>query len=210
MNNVILRLSDEEVMEIARQLRVGYGLKCTPRYNTERNFGVHYESVGEHVFALHYLLEYFARVEKLPRALDMEKARRMITFHDFGEIPNGDKPYHTKTKEDEDQEREDAKKVFASLPVEIRSIAQESWEDYEARKSLEAQFVYALDKVEPMFELFNPVTELSFKRLEQTYDQHIGKKLAATENFPVMRRFVEVVSSDMLARRVFWVKEAAE
>jgi 5'-deoxynucleotidase YfbR-like HD superfamily hydrolase len=202
----ILNLSDEKVMEIARQLRVGYGMKATPRYSTERDLKVHYESDADHVFALHYLLEYFVRVEKLPRPLDMEKARQMITFHDFGEIINGDKPYHTKTKEDEAQEHEDAKKIFAMLPAEIRSIAREGWESYEAKKSLEAQFVYALDKVEPLFELFDEVNERSFRRLEQTYEQHIGKKLKATEEFPVMRRFVEVVSADMLRRGVFWVK----
>ncbi len=206
MSNDILKLSDEEILEIARQLRVAYQLKRTLRFNTERNFEVHSESVGEHVFALHFLLEYFVRVEKLPRMLEMEKVRRMITFHDFGEIPNGDKPYHFKTKEDEEQEREDAKTVFAMLPAEIRSIARESWDNYEARRGLEGRFVNALDKIEPMFELFDEVNVASFKRLKQTYEQHLGKKIKATEEFPVMRRFVEVVSSDMLSRDVFWVK----
>ena len=60
-----------------------------------------------------------------------------------------------------------------------------------------------------MFELFDPISELSFKRLEQTYEQHVGRKIAATEKFPVMRRFVEAVSNDMLKRQVFWVKESA-
>jgi 5'-deoxynucleotidase YfbR-like HD superfamily hydrolase len=210
MGNAVLALPDAGILEIARQLRVAYQIKRTLRFYTTRDQTVHNESVGEHVFALHFLLEYFVRVEKLPRMLDMERVRRMITFHDFGEIPRGDKPYHFKTKEDEDQEREDAKTVFAMLPPEIRSIALESWEAYETRRGLEGRFVNALDKIEPMFELFDPVNEHSFKRLRQTYEQHVGKKLKATEEFPVMRRFVEVVSSDMLARGVFWVKEAAE
>jgi 5'-deoxynucleotidase YfbR-like HD superfamily hydrolase len=202
--------SDDEILEIVRQLRVGYQLKRTLRYDSERDFSTHNESVGEHVFALHYLLEYFLLVEMLPRTLDREKLHRIITFHDFGEIPNGDKPYHLKTPEDQEQEQKDALIVFAMLPVEIRWIAQKSWEDYETQESLEAQFVYALDKIEPMFELFDPVNEKSFKRLKQTYEQHIGKKLRATENFPVMRRFVEVTSQEKLKRNIFWVKETAE
>src|ERR1700737_2108107 len=109
----ILELSDEKVMEIVRQLRVGYGLKRTLRYNTKRDFSVHNESVGEHVFALHYLARYFIRVEVLPRGLDMEKVGAIIPFHDFGEIPGGDKPYIFKTKEDERQEKLDAIEIFA-------------------------------------------------------------------------------------------------
>lgn len=206
----ILALPDHEVMAIVRQLRVGYGLKRTLRYNTSRNFGVHNESVGEHVFALHYLLEYFARVEVLPRPLDWLRVHTILTFHDFGEIPHGDKPYHLKTAADEEQEREDAKKVFASLPQEIALVAQQSWQEYENKTTLEGKFAYALDKVEPVFELLDPVNEKTFKRIKHSYQDHVGKKLRATAEFPVMRRFVEVTAAEKLARDVFWRAEAAE
>lgn len=114
----ILQLPDEGVMDIVRQLRVGYGLKRTLRYNTRRDHSVHSESVAEHVFAL--------------------------------------------------------------------------------------------DKVEPMFELLDPVNERSIKRTGLTYRDHIEKKLLVTKKFPVMRRFVDVISADMLARGVFYADQAAE
>jgi hypothetical protein len=112
--------------------------------------------------------------------------------------------YHLKTKEHKKQERKDAKIVFQSLPISLQKIAKESWQDYTKQKTPEAKFVYALDKIEPLFELFNPINELSLKRLKHSYDVHYQRKFIATENFPVMRRFTDVISKDMLARKIFW------
>lgn len=207
MKNVdsILRASDEEILAEIRSLKVGYQLKRTMRYSTERDHTVHNESVAEHKFALLYLMHYFLPFEDPERLLNVGTVCSLITFHDFGEILNGDKPYHLKTAVHEQQEREDAKLVFSKLPESIRDIAYKSWHEYEQRSTLEARFVYALDKVEPMFELMDPVNELSLKRTRFTYQHHIVKKRQATEGFPVMRRFVEVGSADMLKRGVFWV-----
>lgn len=196
--------SDDFIMSEVRALRVGYGLKNTLRYYTKRDFSVHSESVAEHVFALHYLSLYFIPLEDPHSKLDTKKIHQLITFHDFGEILHGDVPYHLKTKEHKKQERKDAKIIFLSLPISLQKIAKESWKDYEEQKTPEAKFVYALDKVEPLFELFNPVNELSLKRLKHSYDSHYQRKFLATVNFPVMRRFTDVVSKDMLARKLFW------
>jgi len=80
----------------------------------------------------------------------------------------------------------------------------ERWEEYEDRKTSEARFVYALDKIEPAFELFDPVSEKSLKRTKFTYEQHMGKKKVATEGFPVMWKFMEAIAADMKERGVFW------
>ncbi|MEK7140798.1 MAG: HD domain-containing protein, partial [Patescibacteria group bacterium] len=196
--------SDKRILTEFKALRVGYGLKRTLRYWSKRDFSVHSESVAEHLFALHFLSSYFLLFEDPKHKLDVARVHKIITFHDFGEILNGDVPYHKKTKKHEKQEHKDAKKVFSSLPLSIKKIAYQSWKEYLDRKSREAQFVYALDKIEPLFELFDPVNELSMKRLKFSYKSHFGKKFLATENFPVMRRFVEAVSKDMLRRKVFW------
>ncbi|HWB33751.1 MAG TPA: HD domain-containing protein [Candidatus Paceibacterota bacterium] len=198
----LLNLSDAGILRVVEQLRVGYGMKRTLRYGTKRDFSVHSESNAEHVYALHYLGTYFVRVEVLPGPLRMERVHGMFTFHDFGEMPHGDTPYKFKTKEGEAREREDALSVFAQLPEEISSFAQSCWEEYNAKMTLEAQFVNALDKVEPCFELYGPY-ETTLRRLGYTYHDHVDKKLKATEHFPVMRRFVEATVNDKLARGVF-------
>ena len=196
--------SDKRILTEFKALHVGYGLKRTLRYWTKRDFSVHSESVAEHLFALHYLTNYFLPLEDSKRKLDITRIHQIITFHDFGEILNGDVPYHKKTRTHEKQEHKDAKKIFSSLPPSIKQIARQRWGEYLNRKSKEAQFVYALDKVEPLFELYDPVNEKSLKRTKFSYKNHFVKKFKATEKFPVRRRFVEAVSKDMLARRVFW------
>jgi 5'-deoxynucleotidase YfbR-like HD superfamily hydrolase len=97
---------------------------------------VHSESVAEHVFGLFFLAQYFLPLEDPDGNLDREKLYRIFIYHDFGEIIHGDVPYHLKTEEHERQEREDAEKVFATLPATIQTIAKESWQDYEDKQSL--------------------------------------------------------------------------
>ncbi len=209
MNNQLPTIdwSDEQIMEAAKQLKVGYKLKRTLRYASERDENIHTESVAEHVFALFYLAQYFLPIEDPEKKLDVEKLYRMLIFHDFGEITHGDIPYHIKTEAHEKQERIDAKEVFASLPPHIQKDAFDVWHEYEERQTPEAKFANALDKIEPMFELLDPVSETSLKRTKFTYDVHMGKKLKAMEHFPIMLKFVKVVSGEMNSRGVFWKEE---
>lgn len=202
MSNV-LEYTDEQVMKVVRQLRLAYKLKRTPRYGATRDPKVHSESVAEHKFALFFLSRYFVRVEVLARGLDMELVDNIILFHDFGEIPRGDKPYISKTRADEQREHYDAERVFASLPHELQELGLCSWQAFETRDGLEALFVNALDKLEPCFELQGRANEQTLMRLGYTYEKHVGKKLAATEKFPVMRKFVEVTARHKLDRGVF-------
>jgi putative hydrolase of HD superfamily len=202
----ILDQTDGQIMETVRQLRVAYQLKRTLRYSSVRDFSVHHESVAEHVFALFFLTHYFHPLEDPGGALDRLKVYAILLFHDFGEIVHGDIPYHLKTQTHEEQEAADAEEVFASLPVMIGGEALRSWKEYEERKTPEALFAYALDKIEPMFELCDPVNERSIKRLRVPYDFHIRKKTSATESFPIMRKFMEVMTRDMVKRGVFWTE----
>jgi putative hydrolase of HD superfamily len=199
----ITQWSDEQILETARQLRVAYQLKHTLRYHTQRDLSIHSESVAEHIFALLFLAQYFLPIEDKANTLNRERLYQILLFHDFPEIPHGDIPYIFKTKADEERERKAAEGVFASLPLSLQKLSLNSWQEYEDRQTPEAHFAYALDKTEPVFELWDPVNEHTPERLKQTWESHIEKKRRATEHFPIMRRFVEVVSEDMLKRGVF-------
>ncbi|MCR4274654.1 MAG: HD domain-containing protein [Candidatus Campbellbacteria bacterium] len=207
--SISTKLSDEQIMEAVRQIKVAYKLKRTLRYASDRDLTVHNESVAEHVFALLFLAEYFLPFEDPDDKLDVQKLYRILLFHDFGEITHGDIPYHLKTKVDEEREQADAEEVFASLPPSLREIGHESWRAYTEKDGREARFAYALDKIEPLFELFDPINERSLKRTHHTYQDHIERKRKATEGFPVMQKFVEVVSKDMLERDVFWKEDTS-
>ncbi len=201
--------TDEQIMDIVKRLRVGYELKRTMRCSTARDFTIHSESVAEHVFALFFLSEYFRPLEDPEKKFDVEKLCHILLFHDFGEIVHGDVPYHMKTDAHRTQEKEDAEAIFDMLPTSLGKIGREGVNMYETQDCPEARFAYALDKIEPIFELLDPVNELSMKRLKFTYRDHIERKSKATEGFPIMRRFLDVVTRDMVARDVFWKEETA-
>jgi hypothetical protein len=69
----VLAGSDEDILEIAKQLRIAYGLKQTIRYAGSRDLSVHGESVAEHIFAIIFLAQYFLPLED-PEG-KMDKAR---------------------------------------------------------------------------------------------------------------------------------------
>ncbi len=199
-----LAMTDEEILGEAHKLRVAYKLKNTIRFGASRNTEEHAESVAEHVFALIYLAHYFLEHEPSAKNLNREKVYDILLFHDFGEIKHGDIPYHLKTDEDRLKEDAAAIEVFASLPVPLNTTGKVLWEEYEEKKTPEARFANAVDKIEPGFEVLDPIYKRTFERHKFTRELHIGKKLLATEGFPVMRRFVEVIADEMEVRGIFW------
>ncbi|MDE2057561.1 MAG: HD domain-containing protein [Patescibacteria group bacterium] len=193
-------------MEEAQKLLVMYAMKHLFRYSGARDPSVHGESIAEHTFADLLLAEYFLPLEDPERRLDWNRVRSILLYHDVPEIPDGDTPYHLKTLAHEAREREAAQEVFAQLPASLGERGYEHWHDYEMRRSPEAHFAYAVDKLEPVFELFsNETSASSMWRLHFTYEQHMGRKRNAIhERYPIMWRFVEVLSEDMRRRGVFW------
>ena len=200
----VLNSSDEEIIDLAERIRIGYELKKTIRYGREKDLSKHSESVAEHVFALFLLAKFFLPLEDPESNLDPVRIHELILFHDFGEIPSGDIPNHLKSEADEAQEEEDAKEVFQQLPESLNNVGLDSWNEYENLDTQEAQFAYALDKIEPAFELLDPISHESLTLMKYTYEMHITNKLEATEKFPVMRKFVDALSKKLKEDRVFW------
>lgn len=200
----VLQMTDAEVLEEARKIHVGYGMKSTIRYASQRDPNLHAESNAEHVFGLIYLASYFLAHEPSAKNLDRQKVNDILLYHDFGEMKHGDIVSYKKTQEDIDKEREAAKEIFASLPEPLNDVGYKAWQEYETNATPEAKFCYALDKVEPLFELMDPVNERTVRKLKTTYELHSSKKFTATRDFPIMMRFVELMCKDMEDRGVFW------
>ncbi len=199
--------TEEEILKEAKRLRVGYRLKRTLRYNTERNHEEHSESVAEHIFALLYLAEYFLRNEEFAEPLDALKVHQLLLFHDFEEIKNGDVVSYYKAPDHAEQSRRAAEEVFSSLPSSLREPGLAAWREYDERRTPEARFCYALDKIEPLFELFDEVNERSMKRLKVTYAMHVSNKFHVVADYPLMKRFTEVLSEDERRRGIFYDNE---
>lgn len=202
--NDILTYADEEIFEEAKRLVVGYKQKSIIRYAGKREIDVHAESDAEHVFALIYLAQYFLQHEPSAAALDKLKVIEILMYHDFPEIKYGDVVTYAKTESDQEREFSAAKEVFDSLPQSLGPLAHERWQEYEEHRTPEGKFCYALDKIEPLFELMDPVANTSIKRLKITREMHVGNKYKAAEHFPLMLRFTDVITKEWDKRDVFW------
>jgi 5'-deoxynucleotidase YfbR-like HD superfamily hydrolase len=199
-----LRQDDNEIIRLAHEIVEFYPIKRVMRYKGERDSSLHLESDGDHVAGLMHLAEYFLPLEDPEEKLDWLLVHSMLKYHDIGEIDAGDLPYHLKTKLDEANEKEAAKAVIKRHPVSMQNKMQYCWDEFHKMETRESRIANALDKIEPLFELLHPVNETSLKRLKMTVRQHVVKKVRATREFPVMRRFVIAVTRDMFRRDVFW------
>jgi putative hydrolases of HD superfamily len=200
----ILQLTDKEILEEVQQLLVGYKQKSVIRYAGKRDTNIHAESDAEHVFGLIYLAQYFLHHEPIGPSLDAYKVCQILLFHDFPEIKYVDVVTYAKTAFDVEREEGAALEVFTSLPPSLRSLSKVRWQEYESRETPEGKFCYALDKIEPLFELMDPVAARSIKDLKITYEMHTEHKFKAAKDYPVMMRLTEVISKDMLSRDIFW------
>ncbi|HEV8666768.1 MAG TPA: HD domain-containing protein [Candidatus Paceibacterota bacterium] len=200
----ILSLSDEEILTEAKRLAVGYAQKHIIRYGTEREENIHAESDAEHVFGLIYLAQYFLMHEPSAQSLDKLKVIEILLYHDFPEIKYGDVVTYAKTDSDIEKENNAAKEVFESLPESLQQVAHDRWEEYENHTTAEGKFCYALDKIEPLFELMDPVAITSIKRLHITREMHVGNKYKAAADFPLMLRFTDVITKDWDKQDIFW------
>jgi 5'-deoxynucleotidase YfbR-like HD superfamily hydrolase len=200
----VIDYTDEEILEEANRLVVGYKQKQIIRYASKREVDAHAESDAEHVFGLIYLAQYFLMHEPGAQLLDPNKVNQVLLFHDFPEIKYGDVVTYAKTESDIEKENNAAKEVFESLPQSLQSVAHDRWEEYEEHTTPEGKFCYALDKIEPLFELMDPVAIQSIKRLKITREMHVGNKYKAAANFPLMLRFTDVITKDWDTRDVFW------
>jgi len=76
----VLNSSDEEIIDLAERIRIGYELKKTIRYGREKDLSKHSESVAEHVFALFLLAKFFLPLEDPESNLDPVRIHELILF----------------------------------------------------------------------------------------------------------------------------------
>lgn len=189
---ISLGASDSEVLEEMRRLRVLYTLKHTMRYQSIRNHDVHSESVAEHQFAMQVIAQYFLPLEDPDGELDRVRINEIMLFHELGEIETGDIVFHQKNDGHREEERRAAERVAKRLPESLQTIALERLHEFDACQMREAIFADAVDKIEPIFEIFEESALSTFKRLHITREMAVGNKKATTKNFPFMRMFLDV------------------
>ncbi|MCM1524565.1 MAG: HD domain-containing protein [Ruminococcus sp.] len=108
------------------------------------------ENDAEHSFHLALFAMVLSEYSNTP--VDLAKVMKMVLIHDIVEIDAGDtycydeKGYETKAQ----REQQAADRLFGILPEDQGTEYRRLWEEFEERRTPEARFAAALDRIQPM------------------------------------------------------------
>lgn len=209
IENLRKRILEDDAFVLSEILKVRYlyKLKKEIRFALSREGSVHTESVAEHIYGMHVIAHYFLPLEDTQNEWDRTKIFEMITWHDMDEIETGDIVSHHKTEEHIRAAEEALPKVIANLPAHLQAHVSALMDEYEARVTPEARFVKAIDKAEPIFEVWEECYKNILHKNQNTLDNHWETKRKYVENFPYIMRFVEVATK-RLEREGFFIEAA--
>lgn len=108
------------------------------------------ENSAEHSW--HIGIMAFILSEYGPAELDLIRVMKMLLIHDIVEIDAGDTfLYDEKGHEDKaKREEQAANRIFGLLPDEQGQALHDLWREYEERKTPEAKYAAALDRIQPL------------------------------------------------------------
>ena len=113
-----------------------------------------YENSAEHSWQICVMACLFASESKLE--INVGRVVELLLVHDIPEIEVGDQiVYAGKSAAQADAEREGAKRLFNILPETQAQWAFARWDEFETRKSNEAIFAYAIDRMMPILQNLN-------------------------------------------------------
>lgn len=112
------------------------------------------ENDAEHSFQLALVGWYIAESDKL--LLNTEKIIKYALAHDLVEIYAGDTPVHTDDQEHKDSKHQREIEALEQIKHELPEFPEliEWINRYENREDNEARFVYALDKILPVINIY--------------------------------------------------------
>jgi putative hydrolase of HD superfamily len=113
-----------------------------------------YENIAEHSWQVCLLAQLLSPYASTP--LDIVRVTELLLVHDIPEIDIGDQiVYQAKDDGRAAAEREAAARIFGLLPVHQAAWLMSRWQEYEDRKTREAIFAYAIDRLMPVLHNIN-------------------------------------------------------
>ena len=109
------------------------------------------ENSAEHSW--HLAVMALALGEYAPPGTDLRKVTSMVLVHDMVEIDAGDLFVYADAAQQarqEEAERAAADRIFALLPPDQAGRLRGLWDEFEERRTPEARFARALDRLQPM------------------------------------------------------------
>ena len=150
------------------------------------------------------LAQYFLPLENPNETWDRARLYEMITLHDIDEIETGDVLGYTKTAETRALELEAMRRTIENASVHMQAHMNRRVTEYEARETPEAKFAKAIDKIEPLFQIFNEEGRAVLKRNKTTAEQSLRIKTPYVQDFPYIKRFAEVIHDALVNGDYYW------
>lgn len=199
--------TSEKILADVKQLQYLYKLKEVIRYDQNRQETDSTESVAEHLYGMMLLADYFLPLEDSKGELNRTRIYEMILYHDIDEIETGDVLGYTKTEADRAQELEAMKRTLSNAPEHMQSLMRERVEEYEARETPEAKFAKAIDKIEPLVQIFNAKGKEILHTNKTTAEQSLRIKTPYIQDFPFIKAFNDTVHEALLKGGYYWIGE---
>ncbi len=171
----------EQLAFVAELDRLKTVLRRTPLTDGSRR-----ENAAEHSWHL-AVMALILREHAGSEELDLPRVVRMLLVHDVVEIDAGDTyRYDREGMQDKrDRERRAARRLFGMLPDDQAQRMRNLWEEFEARRTPEARFAAALDRLQPL--LHNFLTEgRSWREHGISMDRVVEQNRSIREGSPAL------------------------
>jgi putative hydrolase of HD superfamily len=157
------------------------------------------ENSAEHSW--HLALMAISLAEHAPAGTDLHRVIAMVLIHDLVEIDAGDLFAYADQGEQDRQEiaeRAAADRIFALLPAGQAEPIRQLWDEFSLRRSPEARFARALDRLQPMLENL-AVGGGTWKRHGITADQVLTKVELIEDGSATLGRYARDLVSHAVA-----------
>jgi len=147
------------------------------------------ENSAEHSW--HLALAVLALRDQAPAGTDINRVIAMVLIHDLVEIDAGDLFLYAKPEEharQEQAERAAADRIFAILPAGQGAAMRALWDEFNERRSPEARFARAIDRLQPMLENFE-ANGGTWLRHGVTADQVLEKVALIEDGSPTLGEY---------------------
>lgn len=133
--------------------------------------------------------------------VDVLRVVKMALVHDLVEIDAGDTfVYDDEASADKPQrERAAAERIFGLLPADQGTEFRALWEEFEARRTPEARFAAALDRLQPILNNFH-TDGAAWREHGITARQVIARNRHMAEGSPVLWQYAEGLIREAVAR----------
>jgi putative hydrolase of HD superfamily len=147
------------------------------------------ENSAEHSW--HLAVMALALAEHAPPGTDIARVTAMVLVHDLVEIDAGDLFVYADAAQQarqEEAERAAADRIFALLPPDQAASFRGLWDEFEERRTPEARFARALDRLQPMLENLK-VGGGTWQEHGITADQVLAKVALIEDGSPTLGKY---------------------